>query len=136
MGRVLEKAVRWEADDTLPTPIPATDETVIFASPTLTVPTHNARINVRAWICWTTGTGTTAAIVRLREGNGLSGAIVNQAVVQSLVVAAGLIDAMWTQAAVEVANVQSVQYTLTIAQVGATANGLLNAAALEVEVLN
>lgn len=134
MAEILEKSVTYQNNMALS--VPTTTETSVLVSPKVPVPVQTGLIHIRAWVQWTTGTGTTAATVRIREGSGLSGTLVNQQVQQSIGAAAGGIEGFVTEATVAVQNVDTVQYTLSIAQSGATGNGTVQQAALEVEVLN
>lgn len=134
MAEVLEKSVTYQSNMGLN--VPTTSETQVLVSPKVPVPTQTALISVRVWLALTTGTGTAAIGIRIREGSGLSGQAINQVFSQSIGAAAGNIEGFVHQATQEVRNVESVQYTLAIAQTAATGNGTVQTAAIEVEVLN
>lgn len=69
------------AASTAATNIPTTTETVVL---TFVVPPENnpggEGLQIDATVAWTAGAGTTSAIVRVRQGSGITGAVVGAAI--------------------------------------------------------
>jgi hypothetical protein len=113
-----------------------TAETVIITSPPAKMPLQTARILIRAWAQLTTGTATTTVTPRIRRGTTTAGALVGEATAITVGAAAGSNEAFELTATEERANEESVTYSLTLEQAGATGNGTALQAGIEVEVLN
>jgi len=106
-----------------------TAETAVLVSPSLQTPKDTSFIAMLASIACTTGTGTTALVLRFRQGNGVAGAVIGQPYTIGNVGAAQSAG----QAIMATAQVQStdyVQWTLTAQQTAATGNGSVTAASL------
>jgi hypothetical protein len=92
------------------------------------------RAIVRAWALIQSGTGTTGQALKLRRGNSLTGPLVFGGV--TVTMAAGSTLDSWLVFAESLQNVEYVDYCLTIAPTGASANGVIVAATIEVELIN
>jgi hypothetical protein len=132
MPEVAEKSVSVVGAVTIPT----TTETGVIVSPLVKVPLATCFVAIKAWAQLTTGTATTAVTPRIREGSGVTGALVGGANAETLKAAAGSIEPFRIEVGLPKQNVESVQFTFTLQQAGATGNGTVQQAAIEVEVLN
>jgi hypothetical protein len=92
------------------------------------------RAIIKAWALITTGAGTTNVSLRIRRGNGLAGAVI----VNGPPVALGPATQLDTSLvfAETLQNVESADYSLTVAQTGASGNGVVQMASIEVEMIN
>jgi hypothetical protein len=99
-----------------------TAETVIVSSNLTATPRDEAEVVVLAYAQLTTGASTTAVTARIRRGTATSGTLVNEANAETIGPAAGSTApyfAMFT----EQRPASSLQYSLTLAQTAASANG-------------
>ena len=119
------------ADVTLTT----TSETAIVNTPEVVVPAQTTRVLVLAWGQLTTGAGTTTVTPRIRRGTTTAGALVGEANAETVKAAAGSTEPFFIMASEERADVDRVQYVLTLAQAGATADGTALQAGIIVLVL-
>jgi hypothetical protein len=92
------------------------------------------RAIIKAWALITTGAGTTNVSFRLRRGNGLAGAVVVNGPPVALGPATQLDTSMVFAETLQ--NVEYADYSLTIAQTGASGNGVVQMASIEVEMIN
>lgn len=81
----------------------------------------------------TAGAGTTAFVVRVRAGNGLSGAVIGG---PETVAATASVNANVAYAQMDFTLSGNVQYTVTIQQTGATGNGTVNFVSLAEQTAN
>jgi len=108
---------------------------VSAANVPLSVSKSSCRCLIKAWAQLTTGTNTTSVKPRIRRGADATGTLVNEANIEQVKAAAGSTEFFFTMALDERANVSSVQYTLTLEQAGASADGSSIQAGIEVEIL-
>jgi hypothetical protein len=132
MPELQEKAVNYSAANVT---ITTTTETAVVSSGRVPTPRHTCLVLVKAWCVLTNGTGTTAVTARIRRGTNTSGTLVSEANAEQIKTAAGSTEPYTVMATEERAGQESVEYTLTIQQTAATANGTVVAAAIEVEIL-
>jgi hypothetical protein len=92
------------------------------------------RAIVRCWALITTAAGTTNVSFRIRRGNGLAGAVIVNGPPVSLGPSTQLDTSMVF--AETLLNVEYADYSLTVAQTGASANGVVQMASIEVELIN
>jgi hypothetical protein len=92
------------------------------------------RAIIRGWALITPGTGTTAMQLRIRRGNGITGAVVG--VTGPISLAMGQYFDTDVINVESVSNVEYVDYSLTVQATGASANGTVGAATIEVELIN
>lgn len=111
-----------------------TAETLIAYSGRVEIQYQTIRSVIRGWANVTWGTGTTSAILRFRRGNGLTGTIV--ATTGNVNVTAAQTTAIDLQFAEQIINGEFNDYSLTIQQNAATANGTVNLAQIECEMIN
>lgn len=100
-----------------------TSETVIVSSGPATAPRQTINVCVFAWAQLTTGTGTTAVTPRIRRGTTTSGTLVGEANAEQVKAAAGSTEPLVVFTCEDRASVATVDYSLTLQQTGATANG-------------
>lgn len=113
-------------------------ESVIAASPVNNVnPVTTTKVIIRASVNLLAGTTTTAVVARIRQGNGVGGAIVGAAATVTLAagnnggVALSVEDTPnWLAA-----PANGGQYCLTLAQTAGTANGSVNIGDFQVEAV-
>lgn len=114
--------------------VPTTTETVITTTTARVVAAPASQGEyISGVINLTPGTGTTAAVIRIRAGSGTGGAIIGGAET-SAVTAGANINIPFAQMDFTLSG--TVQYTLTIQQTGATANGTVNFAAISEQTSN
>lgn len=118
------------ADVTLVT----TAETSIITSDAVYLPTRTAVVVIVAVAQLTTGAATTTVTPRIRKGSGTGGTVLNDAVAEAVKAAAGSSEPFIAFALESVANEDTVQYSLTLAQAAATGNGTATQAAIVVFV--
>jgi hypothetical protein len=88
---------------------------------------------IKGWATITTGAGTTALVFRLRRGNGITGAVVATVTITT---AASVTVMDVIKFAEQLLNVEFADYSLTVQQTGAGANGSIVLAMIEVEQIN
>jgi len=132
MPELVEKAV---ATTTTNVTLTTTAETVIVSSGRVPVPHHTCLVHIRAWAQLTTGAGTTAVTPRIRRGTNTTGTLVGEANAETIKVTAGGTEPFGVEAIERRSNQESVEYSLTLEQTGATGNGTALQAAIEVEIL-
>jgi hypothetical protein len=116
--------------------ITTTTEKVAITSPAVRVPLQTARVLVKGWAQVTTGADTTALTPRLRKGDAITGTLLGEANAEAVKAAAGSTEAVQCWAIDTVSNVDSVQYSFTVQQTGASADGTIVQSGIDVEVLN
>ena len=114
-------------------PSPAA-ETAILSTDVAFSGISTRQIRIRVNLNITEGTTGTAFVVRLRRGSGTGGALVQAALTVTLAAAANAQFSHTFQDAPDNLNASAGgQYTVTIAETGATVNGTVNA--IDIEVL-
>lgn len=108
-----------------------TAETSILASGAATAGRQTVNVCVFAWAQLTTGTNTTAVTARIRRGTTAAGTLVGEANAEQVKAAAGSTEPFFITVCEDRADVATVDYNLTLAQTGASANG----AALQATIL-
>lgn len=111
-----------------------TAETVVA---TLQIPgpaSPSAVVLLEGYVALLTGTGTTGVTVRLRQ-NSVTGTVVATSGVVTQGVAAGAVDTFSINGQDTPGDVASMIYVLTVQQAGASANGTVNAVALQSQSL-
>jgi len=133
MADILEKEVSYSATDVT---LVTTAETLIITSPRVKIPTATARVLVKAQAQLTNGTGTTAVTPRIRRGPLVTDPVVGDAIAEQIKTAAGSTEPYELAVSELVQDLDGVQYSFTLAQTAASANGTALQASIEVEVLN
>jgi hypothetical protein len=126
MSREFSRSV---VDDTA---VVTTAETAAITSDPITQSVDGESVTIRGQIGYLTGTGTTAVTVRVRQGTGLTGAVVGETLPFTIGAAADTqIPFQFTTAP---AGVVRQSYTVSIQATGASANGTIKSAAVTVSV--
>jgi len=133
MPEVTEKQVNYSAANVTVT---TTTETVAVSSGPVKVPTQTCLVHIRAWAVLTLGIGTTAVTPRIRRGTSTGGTLVSEGNSEAIKTAAGSSEPFHMEVTERRSNEESVEYSLTLQQTGATANGTVLEASIEVEILN
>jgi len=115
--------------------ISTTTETVVISSGLVSLPFHTCHIIVLAWCQLVSGTATTDVTSRIRRGTSTAGALVGEANAEAIKTAAGSREPFMIMVHEERAREEAVEYCLTIQQTAATADGIVNQAAIIVLVL-
>jgi len=133
MGKILEKEIgATDVDVTVVT----TTETVIVTSPLVKIPVATCRVVIRAWYRIQSGTATTGLTQSIRRGALVTDPLVGEASACAISAAAGSTEEHGVCVTEQLQNQESVQYSLTCTQAGATGNGTARQATIEVEILN
>lgn len=109
-----------------------TTETVALVTPPVSTTWGGDQIDVEGEINITAGTGTTACVLRIRRGNGITGTVVRAADTDTI--AAGSSESFLLQGIDTPGDVAGQVYSLTVQQTAATANGTINGASVAVTV--
>lgn len=130
MAELLEKGIgRTTADITVVT----TAEIVAATSEALAPPRAGVRALIKGYVELSTGVGTSAVTARIRRGTGITAPLVSEASTEG---ATAVEAATWVVTAVEtLGDLGTVTYVVTIQQTGASGNGIINNATIEVELL-
>jgi hypothetical protein len=115
--------------------VPTTTETVAISSGPVRVPQEAVAIAVLGYCQLTTGTGATAVTPRIRQGTTISGPLVGEANAETLKAAAGGTEPFVILVLEPRSGQAEVEYSLTVQQTGATANGTILQAEIIVAVL-
>lgn len=102
-----------------------TTETLVGLSPPLTISLDFSLIIILGYVNWTIGTNGTAMTVRLRRGNGVSGAAVLGTPIVNTFAAATSLSTQFCYVDTPGA-VAGQQYSLTLQQTAGTGNGSAN----------
>lgn len=113
-----------------------TTETAIVNSNQIPVPFQTAKAVLQAMVNFTPGTTTTAVTLRIRKGIGIAGTLVGEAYVSGSGLTAAVASNFMVLATDLLAGVGVGQWTLTIQQTAATANGTVNSAVLQSMLLS
>ena len=100
-----------------------TTENVAIASGPVTAPRQSVNVCILAFAQLTTGTNTTAVVARIRRGTAITGTLVSEENEEIVKAAAGSIEPFFAMVCEDRADVATVEYALTLDQVGASANG-------------
>jgi len=100
-----------------------TAETLALYSGLVSTPWDTSRVFILGWFQFTSGAAVTALTPRIRRGNGITGILVGDAVVEQLFVAAGSTEHRMILVSEERQNTDSVDYSLTVQQTAGAANG-------------
>ncbi len=133
MSDIAEKGV---THTTAAVTLTTTTETVVVSSPVVRVPLATCMVVVKARAQLVTGASTTAVLPRIRKGTTTGGTQVGGANSEGIKAPTGAGEPFALTVAESVQDQESVQYSMTLQQVGALANGSCVQAAIEVEVLN
>ena len=121
---------------TADTAIVTTGETLVVTSDEILVPQHTVSVWVQTFVQLTTGAGTTSVTPRVRRGATTGGVTVDDAVAIAIAAVAGSNEQFVVYARDEdLAGRDTVQYSLTVQQVGATGNGTILQAGIIVMLL-
>lgn len=132
MSRIRDAIINFAvANVTLST----TTEAVVVSSGPAKAPLQTHRAIVFAWGQLTTGAGTTAVTPRIRRGTTTGGALVGEANAEEVKAAAGSTEPFLIMVSEDRADIDTMEYSLTLAQTGATGNGTVLQAAVVVLVL-
>ncbi len=110
-------------------------ETLMVYSGKVDLSLQTARLVIKAWLQITLAAGTTGLILRLRRGNGVTGALVAGGNTETAGLAAGKVCDLDLNFSEQLVNQDFADYSLTVQQAGAPANTLANIATIEVELL-
>ncbi len=132
MSNIIQKTVGVGAAITLVT----TAETLVAYSGQAKVTFATMRAIILGWLQIVYGTGTTGIILRIRRGNGITGAVVAGGNTETAGVAAAAVGDLSIKFSEQLIGQDFADYSLTVQQVAATANGTVNLAQLEAELAN
>lgn len=107
-------------------PIVTTTETVALVTPPVSTTFGSDAIEIEGMVNLTAGTGTTAAVLRIRRGNGITGTVVRAADTDTI--AAGSSESFLVQGLDTPGDVAGQVYSITVQQTAASANGTINGA--------
>lgn len=110
-------------------------ETVVLTVAGVFIENPNQRVFIDAWAAITPGTATTALRYRLRRGTDATGTLLGIAVDMGLVGAVGTVEDHEIMATDTPPEGGPYSYVLTVAQISGTANGVCNAANMQVLVV-
>ena len=103
-----------------------TTETVALVTPPVSTTFGSDAIEIEGMVNLTAGTGTTAAVLRIRRGNGITGTVVRAADTDTI--AAGSSESFLVQGVDTPGDVAGQVYSITVQQTAASANGTINGA--------
>lgn len=99
-----------------------TEKDVVYSGGVL-MPRDTATVCIIAWAQVTTGSMTTALTPKIRRGTGITGTVVGEANAEQVKAAAGSTEPLFYMACEDRSGVASVDYSFTVTQTGASANG-------------
>jgi hypothetical protein len=111
-------------------------ETIAQTSNQTAVESPTCKVAVKFFAIFTPGASTTAVTIRLYRGATAGGTQIGVAVAVAGMFTAGTACQLAACAADQLVNAGQAQYTVTIQQTAGTANGTVNTATLEVDVLS
>lgn len=103
--------------------ITTTTETVLVSSGPALVPRQTVSVCILAWAQFTTGAMTTTYTPRIRRGTAITGTLVGEANAETILAAAGSTEKTWMMACEDRSDVATVEYSLTLQQASASADG-------------
>jgi len=112
-----------------------TAETVVISSGRVPVPRQTCQVLIRAQCVLATGAGTTTVTPRIRRGTTTAGTEVGVGIAQEVKAAAGSKELFAETVMEERQNVDSVEYSFTLAQASASGNGAAAQLSIQVEIL-
>lgn len=115
---------------TADTSIVTTAETAAITSDGFTPPTDGSKLIISGVINITTGASVTGAVIRVRRGVGVAGALVGETEPHNI--GAAVTDDVSYQVTDSPGAVAGQQYTATVVQTAATGNGIINNASINV----
>lgn len=98
-------------------------ETVIISTPPLVIPADAVQVLILAWAQLTTGANTTTVTPRIRRGTLITDPLVGEANAENIKAVAGSTEPFLIMVAETVQGLDKQQYSLTLEQAAATANG-------------
>lgn len=113
-------------------PVVTTTETVALVTPPVSTTFGSDAIEIEGMVNLLAGTGTTAAVLRIRRGNGITGTVVRAADTDTI--AAGSSESFLVQGVDTPGDVAGQVYSITVQQTAASANGTINGASSCVSV--
>lgn len=127
-------AVRFSTHNTVDTSLVTTAETVVATLTGVSTNRYGQTVSLRGLVTLTTGTNTTGVTLRLRADS-LTGSVIGEAAADAVEAAAGSVESheIYGEDSAP-GEVQGKTYVLTVAQVGASANGSATQASIEAEV--
>lgn len=120
----------------LPIAVVTTAETIAATGNELPIPYVNGKVIIRGFILFTVGTDATSVTVRVRRGTSITSTLVSGAVAVTQGVAAAAVVAIPFYAVDIVGALGTVQYSVTVQQAAATANGSIVDAVINTEVIS
>lgn len=115
---------------TADTSIVTTAETAAITSDGFTPPTDGSKLIISGVINITTGASVTGAVIRVRRGVGVAGALVGETEPHNI--GAAVTDDVSYQVTDSPGAVAGQQYTATVVQTAATGNGIINNASINI----
>jgi hypothetical protein len=131
MSSIVQKQIGIAA---LAVTLVTTGETIVAYSGRCEANLPTLRAIIKGWALVTMGAGATGFTMRLRRGNTLGGALVTGGFPVTFAAAAQL--DTWLVWAESLSNIEAADYCLTVQQVGASGNGSVLLASIEVELIN
>lgn len=126
----------YHANVVSPVTLVTTAETAVATTVNMFLGNPNQRVLISGHVNVTEGTGGTAFTVRLRQGNGTGGAVVGAAETDSLAAAnSETAPFSFEDTGALLLGAAGGQYTITVQQTAATANGTVNTADIKVEAI-
>lgn len=116
-------------------PVVTTAETVAATSDVVNVPREDSVVIIIAWAVLTLGTNTTAVTPRIRRGATAAGTAIGDANTEQIKTAAASNEPFFKFATEQIQGAGNVQYSLTLQQTGASANGTILEAGILVLVV-
>lgn len=128
---MLRRASTYNTTDTTLT---TTSEAVVATLSTVSTNRPGQTVSLRGAFTLTTGVGTSALTIRVREDS-LTGTVIGEAPVDAVEAAAGSVEThdVYVEDS-DPGEVQNKTYVLTVQQTGATGNGTVSSASLEAEI--
>jgi len=133
MPELLEKQVAYSAADVT---LVTTAETVIISSGPVKVPAQTCLVHVRAYAQMEAGAGTSYVGPQIRRGNSVSGLLISELQWEALKTAPGSVESFVMEVIERRSDQDTVEYSLTLTQANAIANGTVFQAVIEVEILS
>ena len=110
-----------------------TTEIVCATTAPLAPPRPGVRARLRRLVELDSGADTSAVTIRIRRGTTITGTLVSEAIAEETTAA---LAETWVVSALDsLGDVASVQYVVTIQQTAATANGTVDNATIEVDLI-
>jgi hypothetical protein len=133
MSAVIQKAVGIVAS---PISLVTTTETLVAYSGQVRCTFQSMRAFISGWVLVVYGATTTGVILRIRRGNGITGAVVAGGNTETAGVAAATVQGLNIKFSETIVNGEFADYSLTVQQVGATTAGTAQMGSIEAELTN